>query len=265
MEKSSGLRFSIGRHPKVNLKSAFEYSKSLILAETEELIVVNKPARLLVHPSKPDGKFTLWQALRELLAFEIANGGQVSIINRLDRETSGVTLVAKTREAARKYSMLMAGRAIAKEYAALVWGWPASDHYEVDAPILRRGEVEPSAIHLQRMIHPDGAPAQTRFVVERRFKRAGEPFAQMRAFPGTGRIHQIRIHLAHLGHPVVGDKIYGPSERCYLEFIETGWTPHLAKILLLDRHALHSASLQVGSEPAWTAPLPADMAVFASS
>lgn len=248
----------------MNLKTAFENPKPLILAETEELIVVNKPARLLVHPSKPDGKFTLWQALRELLAFEIVNGGQVSIINRLDRETSGVTLVAKTREAARKYSMLMARRSIAKEYVALVWGWPARDFYEVDAPILRRGEVEPSAVYLQRMIHPDGAPSRTGFAVERRFTRAGEPFAQMRAFPETGRIHQIRIHLAHLGHPVVGDKIYGPSEHYYLEFINTGWTPRLAERLLLDRHALHSASLQIEGEPVWTAALPEDMARFAA-
>src|SRR5688500_8595110 len=75
-------------------------SSLLVLSETEEWIVVDKPAFLEVHPSKPNGPVTLWDKLREVLAYEIANGGQVSIINRLDRETSGVTLIAKTRAAA---------------------------------------------------------------------------------------------------------------------------------------------------------------------
>ncbi len=236
-----------------------------VIHETDDIIVVDKPARLLVHPSKPDGQYTLWQALRELLAYEIANGGQVSIINRLDRETSGVTLVAKTAAAARKFSMLMASRNVSKTYQALVSGWPEQDRYEIDAPILRRGEVEPSRIHLYRIIHPAGVPARTVIEVERRFTREttnGNRFALVRAFPETGRIHQIRLHLAHIGHPVVGDKLYGPSEECYLEFIETGWTPRLAARLLLDRHALHSAALQFPGESGWQAPLPPDMAGF---
>lgn len=236
-----------------------------VIHETDDIIVVDKPARLLVHPSKPDGQYTLWQALRELLAYEIANGGQVSIINRLDRETSGVTLVAKTAAAARKFSMLMASRNVSKTYQALVSGWPEQDRYEIDAPILRRGEVQPSRIHLYRIIHPSGVPARTVIEVERRFTREttnGNRFALVRAFPETGRIHQIRLHLAHIGHPVVGDKLYGPSEDCYLEFIETGWTLRLAARLLLDRHALHSAALQFPGEGGWQAPLPPDMAAF---
>ena len=85
---------------------------------------MDKPPFLLVYPTKPGGAPTLWKQLRELLAFEIANGGQVSIVNRLDRETSGLVLVAKTSVAARKFGLLMQRRRLRKEYLAIVWGWP---------------------------------------------------------------------------------------------------------------------------------------------
>ena len=76
------------------------------------------------------------------------------------------------------------------------------------------------------------------------------------------RTHQIRVHLASLGHPIVGDKIYGPDEKLYLQFIETGWTPELAHRLLLPRHALHSAALEIEGGEKWISPLPGDLAKF---
>jgi 23S rRNA pseudouridine1911/1915/1917 synthase len=85
-----------------------------IVDETEDYVVVDKPPFLLVHPTKPNGAATLWKELRELLAFEIVNGGQVSIVNRLDRETSGLVLVAKTAAAARRCGMLMQQRRVKK-------------------------------------------------------------------------------------------------------------------------------------------------------
>src|SRR5216117_543639 len=105
-----------------------------IIDETDEYIVVDKPAFLLVHPTKTDQRTTLWKELRELLAFEIANGGQVSIVNRLDRETSGVVLVAKTSAAARRFGLLMQDRQLHKEYLAIVSGWPEWENIVVDAP-----------------------------------------------------------------------------------------------------------------------------------
>ena len=96
-----------------------------IVAETDDFLVVDKPPFLRIHPSKPDQTDTLWNELRALLVYEIANGGQVSIINRLDRETSGLVLVAKHRAAAKKFSQLMERRGIGKEYLALAHGWPA--------------------------------------------------------------------------------------------------------------------------------------------
>jgi len=268
-----------------------------IIDETDDYIVVDKPAFLLTHPTKPDQRTTLWKELRELLAFEIANGGQVSIVNRLDRETSGLVLVAKTSAAARRFGLLMQEHRLRKEYLAIVLGWPEWETKIVDAPIDRQGKHQPSVIWLKQMIHPAGAPALTELRVKKRITRStstpspaasplplpgqGEDggegrikfpkqncafsenkFALVHAIPKTGRTHQIRVHLASLGHPVVGDKIYGPNEQLYLEFIETGWTPKLERELLLPRHALQSSKLAIENEHEWTSQLPAELARF---
>jgi 23S rRNA pseudouridine1911/1915/1917 synthase len=226
-------------------------------------MVVEKPPFLLVHPTKPGHVRTLWGELRQLLAFEIENGGQVSIVNRLDRETSGLVLIAKNAPTARRFGLLMQEQRIAKEYLAIVWGWPDWETNWVDAPLVRHGAHGPSEIWLKQAIHPEGAPARTDFRVEQRFTREGhQPFSVIRAFPRTGRTHQIRVHLSSLGHPIVGDKIYGPDQRLYLRFIETGWTPELEAKLLLPRHALHSAALGISGEQNWASKLPPDLAAF---
>jgi 23S rRNA pseudouridine1911/1915/1917 synthase len=235
-----------------------------IVAETEEFIVVEKPPFLLIHPTKPSSARTLWGELKQLLAFEIANGGQVSIVNRLDRESSGLVLVAKNAIAARRFGLLMQEQRIAKEYLAIVWGWPEWETHSVDAPLLRQGVHLPSPIWLKQAIHPLGAPARTDFRIEQRLTRGAnnERFSIVRAFPRTGRTHQIRVHLASLGHPIVGDKIYGPDEKLYLQFIQTGWTSELERQLLLPRHALHSAALEIVHGERWVSPLPPDLARF---
>jgi 23S rRNA pseudouridine1911/1915/1917 synthase len=273
-----------------------------IVDETEDYLVVDKPPFLLMHPTKPSNQPTLWCELRKLLAFEIANCGQVSFINRLDRETSGLVLVAKTSAAARRFGLLMQRGRLHKEYLAIVWGSPEWEEKMVDAPLDRQGKHRQSAIWLKQAIHPAGAAARTQFRVERRFVRsiggdgpreqfassapgselaAGrvrpiggpdgrcptlpiEKFSLIRAVPLSGRTHQIRVHLSSLGHPIVGDKIYGPNERFYLEFIENGWTATLDRQLLLPRQALHSAKLAIDDDSGWTSPLPVDLAEWCS-
>jgi 23S rRNA pseudouridine1911/1915/1917 synthase len=238
-----------------------------MIDETDDYAVVDKPPFLLIHPTKPNGVRNLWKELRELFAFEIASGGQVSILNRLDRETSGLVLVAKTSATARRFGLLMQRQRVKKEYLAIVWGWPEWERYVVNTPLDRVGKHQESAIWLKQMIHASGAPAQTEFHVERQFVRStpsGEKFSVIRAIPHTGRTHQIRVHLASIGYAIVGDKIYGPDEQLYLRFIETGWTPELEQRLLLPRHALHSAKLAIEHEREWTSPLPPDLAEFCS-
>lgn len=227
--------------------------------ETDDFLVVDKPPFMQVHPSKPTDTATLWDELRGLLAYELANGGQVSIINRLDRETSGLTLIAKHLAAAREFHKRMERHEISKAYDAIVFGWPERDEWTTDAPILRQGTVRESRVWVKQAVHPDGATAQTGFVVRTRFEKDGRQFALVRAFPKTGRMHQIRVHLAHEGTPIVGDKLYGVSEDCYLEFIETGWTPALAARLLLPRQALHSAVLSTTGHR-WECPVSPDLA-----
>lgn len=233
--------------------------KFAVLDESEDHIVVDKPAPLKIHPSTPGGVETLWDGLRGLLAYEIANGGQISIINRLDRETSGAVLIAKNARTARQFGLAMQRRQITKHYLAVVLGWPDWQERTLEAPLLRKGEITPSPIWVRQMVHPNGAPCTTHFRVLQRATAPFGPVSLVEAQPKTGRMHQLRVHLSHLGHPIVGDKIYGQDETCYLDFIDSGWTPDLARRLHFHRHMLHSWKLQVETDSfsaQWTAPLP---------
>jgi len=229
-------------------------------------MVVDKPAQMAAHPSKPSDERTLWHYLCDLLAYERVNGGGLSLINRLDRETSGLTLVAKCRSAARSLCRQMEAHKIRKQYSAIVFGWPEETAWAVDAPILRQGSQTHSAIWLKQCIHPSGSHAFTAFQTLGRFQNPDNPearFALVQATPRTGRMHQIRVHLAASGLPLVGDKIYGADENCYLEFIDTSWTPSLASRLLLDRHALHASGLLLEeSGQSWDIELPSDLQQF---
>ncbi len=235
-----------------------------MLDETEDYLVVDKPPHLMVHPSVPGNPPTLLDGLEALCAYELACGARLSLVNRLDRETSGIVLVAKHRAAARMFGKAMERREFRKSYLAVAWGWPEADEFLVDAPLRRKGEIEDSSVWVKQIVHPGGKESATRFEVLRRFEREttnGSRFSLLRCHPLTGRMHQIRVHAAHVGHPLVGDKLYGPGERCYLDFIETGWTPPLQCLLLLDRQALHAAALG-WERHEWHSPLPADLAAF---
>ncbi len=247
-----------------------------LIEEADGYVVADKPPHMLVHASKPGNPLSLQEHLQRMLASDLAGEGPgdsgpapVSIVNRLDRETSGLVLAATQSDWARLFYRAMEDHRIRKTYLALVWGWPdwENDVREADFPLdSQRLHAAAFLIWVKQVVHRAGSPAVTRLRVVRRFEKntsAGDRFALVEAQPVTGRMHQIRVHLSHLGHPVVGDKIYGPDERCYVRFTETGWTPELEEQLLLDRHALHSAAMSVETEnfqAAWQSVLPPDMA-----
>lgn len=214
-----------------------------VIHEDTELLVINKPADLVCHPSKDGPRSSLIGRARLYLG----DAARPHLVNRLDRETSGVTLVAKTDEAARELRRLWESREVEKEYLAIVHGHVRVEQGTIDAAL---GKDESSRVAIKDRVRPEGLPSQTEFFVDRKFSKpiAGEserrPFSLLRILPRTGRKHQIRIHLAHLGHPIVGDKIYGGDEDLYLALVERRLSDAQKQKLILPHHALHACAVR---------------------
>lgn len=206
-----------------------------VIHEDADLLVLHKPAGLVCHPTKGDAYSSLVSWVRLMRP-----GGSVHLVNRLDRETSGVTIAAKNPEAARDLGRLFESRAVTKCYWAVVHGWVGWDRLRIEAPL---GRDESSPVVIQDGVRPDGVAATSCCTVVGRLEGAGRPFSLVRVEPLTGRKHQIRIHLAHVGHPIVGDKIYGGDPGRYLRFVAGGLTEADRVALVTEHHALHAASL----------------------
>ena len=222
--------------------------------EDDYLLVVDKPAGVTVHPSPRWRYDTVIQRLR---ARPCEPGSRVQLAHRLDRETSGVLVVTKDPETNRiVHETFAAGRA-RKTYLALVVGDPAWDRTRAEAPI---GKHPSSDVLIRMAVVPDGAASTTEFTVVERL--AGHALVEAR--PLTGRTHQIRVHLGHLGHPVLGDKIYGPDEQLFIRWYEGRTDDQDWRNLGMDRHALHAERLVLphpwrSGDVDIRAPLPSDM------
>jgi 23S rRNA pseudouridine1911/1915/1917 synthase len=229
-----------------------EELRGWIVHEDERLLVIDKPGDVVCHPSKDGPWSSLVGATREYTGRETMH-----LVFRLDRETSGVVVLAKDPPMASRLQKAMQQRRVGKRYLAVLTG-ELREPRTVDQPL---GDDEASPVAIKTGVRPDGAAAVTHFTP----LTAGNGYTLAQVVTETGRKHQIRAHAQWLGHRMVGDKIYGPDERLYLEFVQTGWTPALAEKLLLARQALHCAEIDLrpaGLTHVFTAPLAADIRGF---
>lgn len=223
-----------------------------VLYEDDDLAVIDKPAGLVCHAGAGRRSGTLVNAiLHRWGRVEAEDPLRPGIVHRLDKQTSGVMVIARTESAARSLSRQFKDREVRKEYLALVYGKVTATEGTVDAP-LGRDPVDRKKISLRARKR---RAAVTRYRLLERFG----PCSLLSIHPETGRTHQIRVHLASLGHPVVGDTVYGAGR-------------HLSKelqplVLGLGRFFLHAHKLQfrhprTGAELEFSAPLPAELAQF---
>jgi 23S rRNA pseudouridine1911/1915/1917 synthase len=230
-----------------------------VLYEDEWLALVNKPWNMVVHPAKGNWSGTLVNALqfrfKDQLSLE--NGTyRAGIVHRLDKDTSGVILVAKDAVTHHDLAAQFEKRKVFKEYVAVVAGELDRDSDYIDGPMKQHPHDR------LRMIvsrDPDAKPANSYYEVLERFRG----FTLVKVQPRTGRTHQIRVHLAHVGCPVLADKLYGGRDSFKLSVVVPG-TPDDQDEVLLNRQALHALRLRfthpkTGSFLEAEAPLPADM------
>jgi 23S rRNA pseudouridine1911/1915/1917 synthase len=213
------------------------------------LLIINKPAGLVVHPGAGNARHTLQNALLALDP-QLALLPRAGLVHRLDKDTSGLLVVARTPEAHAALIAAMAARKIGREYLAVCTG-AMSAGGTVEEPIGRHRTQR-----TRMAVRADGRPAVTRYRLAKRFRA----HTLVRVELETGRTHQIRVHLAHIGFPVVGDPLYAGRRR-----VPAGCTQALAaELRAFPRQALHAARLKLthpvtGREHDWEAPLPEDM------
>jgi 23S rRNA pseudouridine1911/1915/1917 synthase len=227
--------------------------RSWILYEDDDLFVLNKPGDVVCHPSKAGPWSSLVGAVREYTGLPT-----VHLIFRLDRETSGVVVFSKHAAMASRLQKALQKRRIGKTYTAILTG-EMKEEVTVNQPL---GDDLASPVYVKTTVREDGSEAISHFTPT----AVSQGFTLAKVVTETGRKHQIRAHAHWMGHMMVGDKIYGPDERLYLEFIDHGWSDALAEKLILPRQALHCAEIDLTGawvEMIFKAPLTEDMATFA--
>lgn len=217
-----------------------------ILYEDADMLVINKPAGMVVHPAVGHERGTLVNAVLYHCGAElnVSHEKRPGIVHRLDKDTSGVIVVAKHDHAVDYLQKQFKARTIKKEYLALVEGQIQPESALIDAPIGR----DPRQRKKMTVIRPNSSatsrPAQTQYKLEAHY----DDFSLVRCFPHTGRTHQIRVHLAYIGYPIVGDDVYGRRKQR----------------LKLNRHYLHAAKITFqrpsdGEPLSFEAPLPPEL------
>ncbi|MBI3299022.1 MAG: RluA family pseudouridine synthase [Elusimicrobia bacterium] len=212
-----------------------------VLYEDEFLLAVDKPARMLSHPTDKVAR----NSVTEVLAAQFP-GLEPRLAHRLDRETSGVLLLTKDAVSARLVQEQFERRETAKEYLALVSGSPAWRETTLDLPLAKAG----GGIKVRQAALEDGAPAWTDFLV----LASSETAALVLCKPRTGRLHQIRVHLMHLGHPILGDILYGGDGSLYLKAVAGSITAEDRAAAGAPRQMLHARALSF-AHPRGGAPL----------
>ncbi|MFK7600809.1 RluA family pseudouridine synthase [Deinococcus sp. SM5_A1] len=239
--------------------TASELEKPRIVTEHPDFYIVHKPALWLTHRVHRDGRVEVPDVLGWMQ--RETEEPDLSPPHRLDRETSGLLVLSRDTDAARRFFTLFKTHLVGKSYLAIVRGTPDWERRTLDAPLGDLGLGAANRVLMRQAVVPNGRPAITDFrVLEQR-----DGHALIEAHPRSGRLHQIRAHLFHLGLPMVGDKIYGPERDAFVEFIETGQTPELTARLGLERQALHAARIAfpwAGAQVVAEAELPGDMAGF---
>ena len=226
----------------------------------EALIVFDKPAGLPIHPTARYHHATFVEQCKVRYGPDFP----VHPAHRLDRETSGLLVCARTPLASRRLSDAFARGLVQKEYLAIVEGQPPADSFTVDAAIAEGTALIRIAVRIDEAL---GRAARTDFEVLRRFAKGSDTFALVRCLPRTGRQHQIRIHLRHAGYPIVGDKMYGPNAEFFDRFSKHALEEEAWLSLRLKRHALHASRVELrhpasGQTVAFDSDLPADLKAF---
>jgi RluA family pseudouridine synthase len=221
-----------------------------ILYEDASFIVIDKPSPLPVHPVGSFQEKNLLSLLKKESAYQDL---PLRIVNRLDSETSGVLLVAKSKEAASGLAQQFEKRTVTKEYTGIVFGIFLEKKGKISFPLGSR--ITEEGYHL-RTVDPEGETAETLYEVI----SENDKHSLVRLVPFTGRTHQIRAHLAFAGHPLVGDKIYIDND-IYHQYVQMGWQEEMLETVKLRRLALHASRLKVkhpatGSSMEFEAPIP---------
>ncbi len=245
-----GERVQIEARLEVDAEVAPEAMPLEIVFKDRSLFVINKPPGMVVHPGAGNARHTLQNALLALDP-KLAVVPRAGLVHRLDKDTSGLLVVARTPEVHTALVAALAEREIERHYIALCSG-VLTGGGTIDEPIGRHRSQR-----IKMAVRSDGRPSVTHYRLMKRFRAHTLLHVQLE----SGRTHQIRVHLAHIGYPVVGDPVYGGRRR-----FPAGGSPALvAELEGFKRQALHAARLKLahpvtGEEVEWEAPLPADMA-----